>query len=118
MTNQIIVALGAVVLLGAAAVLASHAERVRESRQQRLRALVAVGPSGDEPALPLRRPILRRTAREFFLLTTTRARLEAAFAATGNRIGLPHLTVTMLIAATAGVVFAGEVMWVNPALVV
>jgi tight adherence protein B len=118
MTSQILVAvLGAVVLLGAAVVLVSRADHRRESRQQRLRSLVMVGPSADEPVLPLRRPILRRTGREFSLLTTARARLEAAFAATGNRIRLPHLTLTMLIVATAVIVFAARIMWLKPALV-
>jgi tight adherence protein B len=60
---------------------------------------------------------LRIAAREFFLLTTARTRLEAAFAATGNRIRLPHLVLTTLITAAAIVVFAGRVMWFNPALV-
>jgi tight adherence protein B len=115
MTSQIFVAvLCALVFLGAAAVLTSRADRRRESRQQRLRTLLAVGPSEDEPGLPLRRPILRRTAREFFLVTTARSWLEAAFAQTGNRIRMPHLIVAMLIALTAVGLFAGKVMRFNP----
>jgi tight adherence protein B len=118
-TSQILVAiLGTAVLLGTAAAVAARADRRRQSREQRLRTLVAVGPSEDESALPLRRPILQRTAHEPFLLTRARARLEAAFAATGNRIGLQHLLLTMLIAATTVAVFAESVMRFNPAIVV
>jgi tight adherence protein B len=118
MTSQILVAaLGAVVLLGAAMVLVARADHRRESRRQRLRTLVVVGPGGDDPVLPLRRPILLRTAREFFLFTTAQARLEAAFAAAGNRIRLPHLTVTTLIVTTAVVMITGKAMRLNPALV-
>ena len=118
MTSQIFVAvLGPVVLLGVAVVLAVRAGRRRQGRQQSLCALLSVGPSGDEPALPLRRPILRRTARKFLLVTTMRAGLETALARTGNRLGVPHLVLTMLVVATAVVLFAGKVMWFNPALV-
>ena len=118
MTSQILVAvLGAVALLGAAMVLVARVDRRRESRRQRLRTLVVQGPGGDEPVLPLRRPISRRTAREFLLLPAAQARLEAAFAAAGNRIRLPHLMVIMLIATTAVVVVAGKGMRLNPAVV-
>ena len=111
------VVLGAVVLLCAAAILALRADHRRASRQQRLRALVAVQPSWDESALSLRRPILREAIRGFFPLTMASARLKAAFAAAGNRIGLPHLVLSGLIAATAVVVFAENMMRLDPALV-
>jgi len=45
-------------------------------------------------------------------------RLEAAFAAAGNRIGLPHLAVTGVAAAGMTVLFAEKIMGFNPALVV
>jgi tight adherence protein B len=119
MTSPIIVAaLCAVVLLGAAMVLVARVDHRRESRRRRLRTLVVVGPGGDDPVFPLRRPIVLNTARQFFLLTTAQARLEAAFAAAGNRIRLLHLTVTTLIVTTAVVLIAGKTMRLNPALVV
>jgi tight adherence protein B len=118
MTRQILIAvLGPVVLFGVAIVLASRADRRRLSRQQRLHALLAVGPPGNELALPLRRPNLQRTTRKFLLLTAMRAGIETALARTGNRLGMAHLVVTMLIAATAVVLFAEKVMRLNPALV-
>jgi len=118
MTSQILVAvLGTVALLGTAAGLAARAERRRGSREQRLRTLIAVQLGEDESPIPLRRPILQRTAHEPFLLTRARRRLEAALAAAGNRIRLSHLLLTMLIAATTVVVFAARVMRFNPALI-
>jgi tight adherence protein B len=117
MISQIVAAiLGGVLLLGAALVMALRAERRRESRQARLRAVVATGPSTDEPALSLRRPITRAAMRDFFLLSALGARLDAALAATGNFIRLPHLAIVGLVAAGAAALFAGSVMHFNPAL--
>jgi tight adherence protein B len=117
MTQLVIPILAAVLLLGAALVMSLRAERRRESRQQRLQALVAAGPNDDEPVLSLRRPFSRAGVRDFFLLRGLWARLEAAFAATGDRIGLPHLALTGLIAAAAAVGFADGVMGFGAALV-
>ncbi len=117
MTSQILVAvLGTVILLATVAGLATRADRRRESREQRLRTLIAVEPDEDESFLPLRRPTSQRTRIEPLLLTRARTRLEVALAAAGNRVRLSHLLLTMLIAATAAVVFAGSVMRFNPAL--
>src|SRR5205085_6744386 len=117
MSQLLLSVLGAVILLGAALFAAQRADRHRESRQQRLRALVAVGPSEDEPVLSLRRQLSRGTVRDFFLLSALWARLEAALAATGDRIGLPHLAVTGLIAAGLAGGCAAAVMGVGAALV-
>jgi tight adherence protein B len=108
--------LGAVLLLGLALFAALRAERRRESRQQRLRAVVGVGPSEGEPTLSLRLPVSRAGLRDLFLLSALWARLEAAFAATGDRIGLPHLVVVGLIAAGATIGFAEGVMGYGAAL--
>jgi tight adherence protein B len=117
-TSPIIIAVvGAVVFLGVAVVVMSRADRRRVSRYSRLRTLVTMGSRGNEPALPLRRPTMQRTARELPLVTAARARLEAAFAQTGDRIGMPHLAVTMLIAATVTALFAEKVMRLNLAVV-
>jgi tight adherence protein B len=117
MTQLVLPILAAVLLLGAALVWAMRSERRRESRQQRLRAVVAMGPSADEPALSLRRPSSRAGLRDSFMLSALWARLEAALAATGDSVGVPHLSVVGLIAASAAVVFAENVMGFNPALV-
>jgi tight adherence protein B len=120
MTSQILYAvLAAVILLGAALFVAQRADRRRESRQQRLRAVTAAGPSEEEnePALSLRRPLRRGGIRDFFLVSALRARLESALAATGDRIGSPHLAMTGLIAVAASIGFAKGVMAFGPGLV-
>jgi tight adherence protein B len=116
--NQVVLSvLVTVVLIGAALFASMHADRRRESRQQRLRALVATGPSEEVPTLSLRRPLSRAGVRNFFLLSTLWARLEAELAAAGNRIRLPHLIVTGVAAAGLTVLFAKKIMGLQPALV-
>jgi Flp pilus assembly protein TadB len=117
--NQVVLSvLAAVVLIGGALFASMRADRRRESRQQRLRAVVATGPSEDAPTLSLRRPLTRAGIRDLFLLSKFWLRLEAAFAAAGNRIGLPHLAVTGVAAAGMTVLFSKKIMAFNPALVV
>jgi tight adherence protein B len=116
--NQIVLAvLAAVVLIGAALFASVRADRRRESRQQRLRAVVAMGPSEDAPTLSLRRPLMRAGIRDLFLLSKLWVQLEAAFAAAGNRIGLPQLAVTGLAVTGMTVLFAKKIMGFNSALV-
>jgi tight adherence protein B len=115
MSQLVFAVLGGVVLLGAALFAALRADRRRESRQQHLRAVVAVGPR-EEPQPSLRRPLLRAGVRDFFLLSALWARLEAAFAATGDRIGLPHLAVAGLIAAGAAIGLAAGIMGYGPGI--
>src|ERR1700757_4145575 len=104
--NQIVLAvLAAVVLIGAALFTSVRADRRRESRQRRLRAVVAMGPSEDAPTLSLRRPLTRAGISDFFLLSKLWVQLEAAFAAAGNRIGFPQLTGTGLAGAGTARVF-------------
>jgi tight adherence protein B len=116
MSQLVLAVLGGVVVLGAALFAALRADRRRESRQQHLRAVVAVGPREVEPVLSLRRPLSRARVRDFFMLSALWARLEAAFAATGDRIGLPHLAVAGLIAAAAAIGFATGIMGYGPGL--
>lgn len=116
--NQIVLAvLAAVVLIGSALFASMRADRRRESRQQRLRAVIATGPSEDAPTLSLRRPLTRAGISDLFLLSKLWVQLEAAFAAAGNRIGLPQLIVTGLAVAGMTVLFAKKIMGFNSALV-
>jgi tight adherence protein B len=117
MSHVVLSVLAAVVLIGAALFASMRTDRRRASRQERLRAVVATGPIEDAP-LSLRRPLSRAGIRDFFLLSTLWRRLEAAFAAAGNRIGLPHLTATGVAAAGMTVLFGEKIMRFNPALVV
>lgn len=116
--NQIVLSvLAAVVLIGGALFASMRADRRRESRQQRLRAVVATGPSEEAPTLSLRRPLSRAGIRDFFLLARLWVRVEAEFAAAGNWIGLPHLAVAGVAATGMTVLFAEKIMGFNPALV-
>jgi tight adherence protein B len=112
--NQTLLAvLGTPVLFGAALFAVLRAERRRQSLQQRLQAFATVAPGADGPSMPLRRPRQKRSLRNVFLSPRFRAHLDAA----GNRIGVPHLALTGMVAAAAVVVFAIRVMAFNPGLV-
>jgi tight adherence protein B len=65
----------------------------------------------------LRRP-LRQRAALFSPLATVWVRLDAALAATGNWIGVPHLAMTGLVAAVVVVLFTDRMMRLNPVLVI
>lgn len=71
------------------------AQRRRASLEQRLKAIVTVVPSAEALQVSLRRPLPQRGALPAMLF----ARLHLALAATGNRIGVPHLFATGIIAA-------------------
>jgi tight adherence protein B len=121
MNNEVILAvLASVVLIGAALVAVLRTDRVRETRQQRLKAVTALAPIGSEqPTVSLRRPLRQRGARELFSpFAGLWLRLDAAVAAAGNSIRVPHLLVTGLVAAVAAILFADPVMRFNPVLVV
>ena len=115
MSNEVVFAvLASVVLLGAALVAVLRTDRVRETRQQRLKAVTAMAPIGEQPTVSLRRPLRQRAA----LFSAQWVRLDAALAATGNWIGVPHLAVTGVVAAAAAVLLADRVMRLSPVLVI
>ena len=120
MQGQILLAvLGTMVLLGAALFVALRADRRRESRHQRLKAIAAAAPGAGGPSVSLRRPLRQRAVLGLSVLPVGLwTRLDAAFAATGNRIGVTSLAVTGFIAAGAAVVFAMRVMELSPVLVI
>jgi tight adherence protein B len=115
--NQLLLAvLGSVILLGVVLFAFLRADRRRESRQQRLQAVTATAPIAEGPAPSLRRPLRRRAAGGF--LADLWARLEAALAAAGNAIGVPHLILTGTAAAVVVIGFATRVMGLNPAFAI
>jgi tight adherence protein B len=118
MTQLLLSVLGAVMLLGAALFAAQRADRRRESRHQRLRAVIAAGHTEDEdePTLSLRRPLSRGAVQDLLPLSAVWAWLEAALAATGDRIGLPHLAMTGLIAGGAAIGFVEGILGYGTAL--
>jgi tight adherence protein B len=118
MTSQFLLpVLGVVLVLAAALFAVQRADRRREGRRERLQAVVALGPSDDEPSLSLRRPTSHPLVRDFFGLLAVWAQVEAALAATGNQVGLPHLFAAGLCAGAATVGFGKVVMGFGTALV-
>jgi tight adherence protein B len=118
MTRELLLCvLGAVVVLGATLLVVSRADRRHETRRGRLQAVVATGPRDDGPQLSLRRANPRAMVPNFAALAALWAWVEAALAATGNRIGLPHLAAAGLITAAAVVGFGKVVLGFGPALV-
>jgi tight adherence protein B len=111
--------LAASALLGAGLWAALRVERHRERREQRLKTITMTAPSGEISGASLRRPIPRGgRIRAFFSVPAGLwARLEAAFAAAGNRIAVPHLVLTG-IAAAAVTGSAARFMGFNPVLVI
>jgi len=104
-------ALGSTVLFGVALVRALRAERRRASIELRLKAISMATSSVESVVVSLRRRRPQRRAVPTALLS----RLDNALAATGNRIGLPHLAATAIIAA-AMIGFAAAVTLSRPAL--
>jgi tight adherence protein B len=118
MTRELLLCvIGAVFVLGSALFVVSRADRRHESRRERLQAVVAVGPRDDGPQLSLRRPDPRAMVPNFAALAVLWAWVEAALAATGNRIGLAHLAAAGLITAAAVVGFGKAVLGFGPVLV-
>jgi tight adherence protein B len=117
--NQTLLALlGTPVLLGTALLAILRAERRRQTLQQRLQSFATVAPGADAPGAALLRPRPKRSLRNIFLLPGFRARLDAALAAAGNRIGVTHLALTGMVAASVAAVFANRVMAFQPVLVI
>jgi tight adherence protein B len=101
--KALLAAFASAALLGGALFWVSQAERRRGSLRARLSAIAMRPARTDVPVVSLRRRPLRRQA----LPTTVAARLDSAFASTGDRIGLLHLFIAGIIAtATSGLVSA------------
>jgi tight adherence protein B len=111
--------LAASALLGAGLWAALHIERHRERREQRLKTITMTAPVDELLGVSLRRPLPRRGRLRAFVSLPAGlwARLEAAFAAAGNRIGLLQLVSTG-IAAAALTGFVARFMGFNSVLVI
>jgi tight adherence protein B len=112
----VIAVLGSSVLLGAMLFVATRVDRHRQNVQQRLQQIVAAAPGQDEPLPSLLRPRPRFGWRGFLLPANWYRRYEAALAATGNRIGLPHLAVVGSIAAVVAIGLGLRLLALNPVL--
>jgi tight adherence protein B len=115
----LIAVLTASALLGAGLWAALRAAQHRERREHRLKTITVTAPSDEIPGASLRRPLPRGGRMRAFLSLPAGlwARLEAAFAAAGNRIRLPQLVLTG-IAAAALTGFVARFMGFNSVLVI
>jgi tight adherence protein B len=109
----LIAVLGSTVLLGAVLFRVLRTERRRATLDLRLKAIVTAAPSTDRLVMSLRRTRPQRRPLPALLL----ARLDPALAAAGNRIGLPHLAATGIIAVSM-VGLAAAVVQLRPALAI
>jgi len=111
--------LAASALFGAGLWVVLRVERHSGRRAQRLKTITMTAPSDEIPGALLRRPLPRGgRVRAFVSLPAgVWARLEAALAATGNRIGLPQLVLTGIATAVA-ISLAVRVMGFNPVLAI
>ena len=109
----LLAALSSTVLLGLALFWVLRAERRKMSFEPRLKMIAAAMSSEDSIVVSLRRPLPQRSA----LTASFWARFDEALAATGNRIGLPHLAATAILAA-ATIGFAAAAVQSPPALAI
>src|SRR6266446_4084921 len=105
--GDVLAVLAAVVLIGAALVAVLRTDRVREARQQRLKAVTAMAPIGEQPTVSLRRPLRQGGMRGLFApFAGLWVRLDATLAATG------------VVATAVAVLLADRVMRLSPVLVI
>jgi tight adherence protein B len=118
--NQLLLAvLGSTFLLGGALLWVLSTDRRSKSRRQRLRGIVTASPVEAGPGLSLRRASPQHGLRGLFSPAEALwERLDAAFAAAGNRIGVPHLLIAAMAAAVITAGFTSRVMGLNSTLVV
>ena len=99
----LIAALGSTILFGLALVWTLRAERRKAVIEPRLKAISMATSGPKNVVVSVRRPLRQRRALPAAVL----ARLDSALAATGGRIGIPHLVVTAIMAdAVVGFVAA------------
>jgi tight adherence protein B len=110
----VIAVLGSTVLLGAMLFVVARTDRHRQNVQQRLQQIAATAPGQGEPTPSLRRPRPRFGWRGFLLPANWYRRFDAALAATGNRVGLPHLAIAGSIAAVVAIGLALRLLALNP----
>src|SRR5260370_42592083 len=101
--------------LGLVGVWARREERRRQFVQQRLHAL-AVRTDTPIPQLSLRRALRQAASLGAFIPKKIRARLDAAFQATGNRIPLLDLPIVGSILAAIVIVFFSRMLALKSAL--
>jgi tight adherence protein B len=122
MTGQLmLMLLVAPLLVGVALLWTMRAERRRQTLQNRLQSVAAIG-RGDTGEPVIRVSLLRRTlaatgpGRLFQLPRRLWARLDPSFAACGYRVGIPHLVAVASIAAMLAIGFARNILGLHPTM--
>src|SRR5215471_11905128 len=116
MSQIVLVVIAATLALGMALLATLRADRRRVTRQQRLQAVVSAAPPADEPGLLLRRPQSKRGLPGLQFLSAAQRLFDEALAATGGRIGLPHLALAGSVAGIVVMIFADRIMALGPTL--
>jgi tight adherence protein B len=109
----LLAALGSTILFGLALVWTLRGERRKAVIEPRLKAISMATSSAKSVVVSVRRPLPQRRALPAALL----ARLDSALAATGGRIGIPHLVVTAIL-ADAVISFVAAVTHTPPGLTI
>ena len=105
------------VLTGLLLLLVTRSERRQKFVQQRLSKLTA-DDDGEPAPLSLVRKLHLAPIAIFQLPRKLTARLNAAFEAAGNQIGLVHLLIAGIISAIIVIAFAGRILALNSGLVI
>jgi tight adherence protein B len=115
----LVAAISLSVLLGVAYVSAARGERRRRTVRERLATTTGLSETPNEPAVSLRRNVGENQGQHSFILPSEiSAKLDAAFAATGGRIGLLHLVIAGILAPVPVYLLVSVVMRLQLALVV
>jgi len=117
----LLTATGLTILLGAVHFWVLLAERRRKSLRQRLAMMSSASRTVGKPETPLlllRSPTRRQLRRFYSPARELLTRLDAALAAAGNRIGLPHLMASGIVAAATTIGFAVTITQLPTALAV
>jgi tight adherence protein B len=117
--HLLVFVLVATFLLGIAAFVALRADRRRQNVARRLQQIgtPATGRAEPEPSLRRARPE-SRLRRLFLLPGNLQRRFDMALAATGDRIGLPHLAIVGSIAAVLVVFLCLRLLGLGPVVAV
>jgi len=119
--HVLLAAIGLTILLGAVHLRVLLAERRRKGLRQRLKMMSVASRTVRKPETPLllsRPPTRPQLHRFYFYARALSARLDVALAAAGNRIGLPHLVASGIIAAATTIGFTVTMTQLPSALAV
>jgi tight adherence protein B len=117
--HLLVFVLVATILLGTASFAALRADRRRQNVAQRLKAIGGAASARGEAEPSLRRARPEGRLRRLFLRPgDLQRRFDAALAATGDRVGLPHLAIVGSIVAVLVIFFCLRLLGLGPIVAV